>query len=88
VENFCSSAREEIRDLASLQLGQNATRARLEAGQIHLFFAADGAVLQVVVLHRYLEHVVAADADAMNFGGGLGRAARRRLRLGGMAGRG
>ena len=41
-----------------------------------LGFVAGGAVLGFVVVHGDFEHVVAADTDAVNLGGGL------RVRLG------
>jgi hypothetical protein len=37
------------------------------AGKLNLAFVAGGAVLRVDVIHRDFKHVVAADADAMNF---------------------
>ncbi len=37
-----------------------------------LAFVADGAVLGSVIFHGYFEHVVAADADAMDLGGWFG----------------
>ncbi|MGC2065522.1 MAG: hypothetical protein WA641_04745, partial [Candidatus Acidiferrales bacterium] len=33
-----------------------------------LTLVADGAVLGFVIFHGYFEHVVAADADAVDFG--------------------
>jgi hypothetical protein len=42
-----------------------------EAG-VWLAFVADGAVLGFVIFHGDFEHVVAANADAVDFGWGLG----------------
>jgi hypothetical protein len=47
-----------------------------------LAFVAGGAVLGFEVFHRHFEHVVAADADTMNFRGRL----LSRLRFRGVAG--
>src|SRR5579863_4031123 len=41
-----------------------------EAG-VRLAFVAGGAVLGFVIFHGYFEHVVAADADAVDFGWGF-----------------
>jgi hypothetical protein len=44
---------------------------KVGAGKAALAFVAGGAMLRVDVIHRDFEHVVAADADAMDFYGRL-----------------